>query len=101
MSSEKTENFAKAYENLKNIADLMRSRDIDDVDELLKHVEDGTKSYKVCKERLELAEKKLKDILEDDDVATNTTLIMSAGSFIVLAVSSAVFSIRRSRWLLC
>ena len=70
MSSEKTENFAKAYENLKNIADLMRSRDIDDVDELLKHVEEGTKSYKVCKERLELAEKKLKDILDDVDVAT-------------------------------
>lgn len=65
MSSEKTANFQKEYQLLKNIADEMQSKDIDDVDELIKKVEQGTKSYKICKERLDAAKLKLDSLLQD------------------------------------
>lgn len=68
MSSDKTTNFKKEYQLLKEIADEMQSRDIDDVDELIKKVEQGTKSYKICKERLDAAKLKLNSILQDTSV---------------------------------
>ena len=68
MSSEKTANFQKEYQTLKNIADEMQSKDIDDVDELIKKVEQGTKSYKICKERLDAAKLKLDSILQETNV---------------------------------
>lgn len=68
MSSDKTANFQKEYQTLKTIADEMQSNDIDDVDELIKKVEQGTKSYKICKERLDAAKLKLGSILQETNV---------------------------------
>ena len=69
MSSEKTANFQKEYQILRDIADEMQSKDIDDVDELIKKVEQGTKSYKICKERLDAAKLKLTSILQETNVS--------------------------------
>ncbi len=67
MSSEKTLTFQKEYQTLKQIAEELQSQEIDDVDELIKKVEQGTKSYKLCKERLDLAQQKLTSILQETD----------------------------------
>lgn len=67
MSSEKTLTFQKEYQTLKQIAEELQSQEIDDVDELIKKVEQGTKSYKLCKERLDLAKQKLASILQETE----------------------------------
>lgn len=72
MTSEQTMSFAKAYENLKEIATSMQENEINDIDELIKNVESGTESYKFCKERLIQAEEKLKSILNDPEIAAET-----------------------------
>lgn len=71
MSSDKTTNFKKQYQLLKEIADEMQSRDIDDVDELIKKVEQGTKSYKICKDRLDAAKLQLDNILQESNINEN------------------------------
>jgi exodeoxyribonuclease VII small subunit len=50
---EATETFKQHYDNLRTIAEKMRSQQEPDIDQLIPMVDSALSSYKVCKERLD------------------------------------------------
>ena len=50
---EATETFKQHYDNLRSIAEKMRSQSEPDIDALIPQVDSALASYKVCKERLD------------------------------------------------
>lgn len=66
MTNNNTEKFKQHYDNLRNIADKMRSQDEPDIDQLIPLVDSALNSYKICKERLEVVKKMLETRFEND-----------------------------------
>ena len=61
--SEKTESFNQNYEILKNIAETLRNQREPNIDELIPMIEQATRAYKVCQERLEAVKIALQEYL--------------------------------------
>jgi len=66
MSNSNTETFKQHYENLRHIADKMRTQQEPDIDQLIPMVDSALDSYKICKERLDLVKKTLTERFGDD-----------------------------------
>ena len=63
--SNKTEGFNQNYKTLKRIADELRAQENSEepnIDALLPMVEEATKAYRACKERLQAIEAALSEI---------------------------------------
>jgi exodeoxyribonuclease VII small subunit len=56
---EATETFKQHYDNLRTIAEKMRSQQEPDIDQLIPMVDSALGSYKVCKDRLDAVKKLL------------------------------------------
>jgi exodeoxyribonuclease VII small subunit len=54
-----TDTFKTHYDNLRTIAEKMRSQQEPDIDQLIPLVDSALNSYKVCKDRLEAVKKLL------------------------------------------
>ena len=61
--SEKTESFNQNYEILKNIAEKLRNQREPNIDELIPMIEQATRAYKICQERLEAVKIALQEYL--------------------------------------
>ena len=59
MAAAETETFKKNYDNLRSIAEQMRSQQEPDIDQLIPQVDSALASYKVCKDRLDTVKKLL------------------------------------------
>ncbi len=59
MTSTTTDTFKTHYDNLRTIAEKMRSQQEPDIDQLIPLVDSALHSYKVCKDRLEAVKKLL------------------------------------------
>lgn len=59
MASTETETFKANYDNLRAIAEKMRSQQEPDIDRLIPQVDSALASYKVCKDRLDTVKKML------------------------------------------
>lgn len=59
MASTETETFKANYNNLRAIAEKMRSQQEPDIDQLIPQVDSALASYKVCKDRLDTVKKML------------------------------------------
>ena len=90
MSSDATNTFQKAYEQLKNIADKLKQDEVEDVDVLLKHVEQAADSYKICKARLDAAEKRLHAIFEETKAADSENRAVSSEPPVVTKDDDAI-----------
>ena len=69
-----TEGFNANYKTLKRIAEELRQQEQSDepnIDALLPMVEEATKAYKACKERLDAIETALLVIEKDNDIKTD------------------------------
>ena len=67
--TEKTEGFNKNYKTLKKIAEELRQQEQAEepnIDALLPMVEEATKAYRACKERLNAIEAALLEIESDE-----------------------------------
>jgi exodeoxyribonuclease VII small subunit len=56
-----TETFKSHYDNLRTIAEVMRTQGEPDIDQLIPQVDSALKSYKICKERLDAVKLMLAD----------------------------------------
>lgn len=66
MSSENSQNFKENYQKLQQIANtLTQNREVD-IDQLIPMVDEATKAYQACKERIDTVEKALNKRLEND-----------------------------------
>lgn len=63
LSPSSTPRFDEAYKKLQQGVDKLRSSNLDNIDDLVPLVEETTKAYKECKERLEGVEKMLSQAL--------------------------------------
>lgn len=54
-----TQTFKTNYDNLKSIAEKMRTQQEPDIDQLIPQVDSALASYKVCKDRLDTVKKML------------------------------------------
>jgi exodeoxyribonuclease VII small subunit len=59
MAAGETETFKSHYDNLKRIAETMRTQSEPDIDQLIPQVDSALASYKVCKDRLDTVKKTL------------------------------------------
>lgn len=59
MATAETETFKANYDNLRAIAEKMRSQQEPDIDQLIPQVDSALASYKVCKDRLDTVKKML------------------------------------------
>lgn len=59
MAIAETETFKQNYDNLKRIAETMRTQSEPDIDTLIPQVDSALASYKVCKDRLDTVKKML------------------------------------------
>jgi exodeoxyribonuclease VII small subunit len=59
MATAETETFKMNYDNLRAIAEKMRSQQEPDIDLLIPQVDSALASYKVCKDRLDTVKKML------------------------------------------
>jgi exodeoxyribonuclease VII small subunit len=59
MAAEQTESFKQHYQNLRTIAETMRTQQEPDIDQLIPQVDSALKSYGICKERLDAVKKLL------------------------------------------
>ncbi|CAN8140808.1 exodeoxyribonuclease VII small subunit [Thiomicrorhabdus sp. 6S2-11] len=67
MSDDNSQNFRENYQKLQQIANsLTQNREID-IDQLIPMVDEATKAYQVCKERIDAVEKALNKRLENED----------------------------------
>jgi exodeoxyribonuclease VII small subunit len=67
MSDDNSQNFRESYQKLQQIANsLTQNREID-IDQLIPMVDEATKAYQVCKERIDAVEKALNKRLENED----------------------------------
>ncbi len=55
--SKKTESYQKNYQKLKTIAEVMQNQDELDIDQLVKLVDEASRAYKNCQDRIEAVEK--------------------------------------------
>lgn len=65
--TEMTESFKTHYDNLRRIAETMRTQTEPDIDELIPQVDSALASYKVCKERLDAVKKLLDERFGEGD----------------------------------
>jgi exodeoxyribonuclease VII small subunit len=70
MAAPETETFKTHYDNLRTIAEKMRSQQEPDIDQLIPMVDSAIGSYKVCKERLENVKKLLDERFPTEGEAT-------------------------------
>lgn len=69
MSIENSQNFRENYQKLQQIAStLTQNREVD-IDQLIPMVDEATKAYQACKERIDTVEKALNKRLENDSLA--------------------------------
>jgi len=68
--SEKTESFNKNYDILKNIAETLRTQREPNIDELIPMIENATKAYKICQERLEAVKIALNQYLPQQETTS-------------------------------
>jgi exodeoxyribonuclease VII small subunit len=59
MATAETETFKANYDNLRMIAEKMRTQQEPDIDQLIPQVDSALASYKVCKDRLDTVKKML------------------------------------------
>lgn len=71
MINNNTEKFKQHYDNLRDIADKMRSQE-PDIDQLIPLVDSALNSYKICKERLDSVKKMLETRFENDCIKTSS-----------------------------
>lgn len=67
MATTETETFKAHYDNLRTIAEKMRSQQEPDIDQLIPMVDSALGSYKVCKDRLETVKKLLDERFGNED----------------------------------
>lgn len=67
--TEKTETFKQHYDNLRTIAEKMRTQQEPDIDTLVPMVDSALESYKVCKGRLDSVKKMLDERFGEDGQA--------------------------------
>ena len=65
--SKNTESFKENYQRLQEIAQKLANSSEVDIDELIPMVDEATRSYQLCKSRIEAVEKALNTRLETDD----------------------------------
>lgn len=63
----KSESFNENYKALQEIADKLRNQDTPDIDSLVPMVEQATKAYKTCKDRLDAVKLALEQHLAKED----------------------------------
>lgn len=67
MSDQTSQNFRENYQKLQQIANtLTQNREVD-IDQLIPMVDEATKAYQACKERIDAVEKALNKRLENDE----------------------------------
>lgn len=69
MANEQTETFKQHYDNLKAIAEKMRTQQEPDIDQLIPQVDSALASYKVCKDRLDSVKKLLDERFGEDQAS--------------------------------
>ena len=69
MATTETETFKQHYDNLRGIAEKMRTQTEPDIDTLIPQVDSALASYKVCKDRLDTLKKMLDERFGADDQA--------------------------------
>lgn len=67
-----TETFKENYQKLQEIAQKLSNSGEVDIDELIPMVDEATRSYQLCKSRIEAVEKALNTRLEADDKSDKT-----------------------------
>lgn len=67
MATAETETFKSNYNNLKSIAETMRTQSEPDIDTLIPQVDSALASYKVCKERLDTVKRMLDERFGADE----------------------------------
>ncbi len=60
--------FTKSYQQLNTIAQKLRTQSEPDIDALVPMVEEATKAYQVCKQRIEAVKVALKQHFKDQEV---------------------------------
>lgn len=62
-------NFNVSYEQLNSIAQKLRNQNEPDIDALVPMVEEATKAYQTCKQRIEEVKLALKEHLKEQNVS--------------------------------
>ncbi|ALG68522.1 exodeoxyribonuclease VII small subunit [Beggiatoa leptomitoformis] len=62
MAAKKSTDYQRNYNKLKTIAETMRQEEALDIDQLIPLVEEASKAYKACQERIAAVEKVLKTV---------------------------------------
>lgn len=73
MSTKKARNFKENYQVLKEIAEKFRRQasnenSVPDIDSLVEDIEKASSAYKACKERLDMVNKKLEEVLPEENL---------------------------------
>lgn len=67
MATAETETFKANYDNLRSIAEKMRSQQEPDIDQLIPQVDSALASYQVCKDRLGTVKKMLDERFGEEE----------------------------------
>lgn len=65
--NKKTESFNNSYKKLNEIVDFLQDNEEPDIDKLVPMIEDASKAYKVCKDRLDSVKKALDEHFEEGE----------------------------------
>lgn len=61
-------NFSSSYQQLNAIAQKLRTQSEPDIDALVPLVEEATKAYQVCKQRIEAVKVALKEHFQEQEI---------------------------------